>query len=232
MYRTWCLCWCFLSLQLLCFYPYCDHSICLSYLVLIFFISIFSSYIIFLQKCMGWRGLRGFILSMPTTLFFLNNNRKLTSQVLTISCSLSPLTPGLPVSIHSQPPHPGQRAHGGLGLQHAPPLSRHRELAHRSRGVQTEGVLQEHGRVAHGQGGFTLHITQWNDTSDCRLADGPVIWCQRASSGGSSSRSRLSQLQHRMSPQLSSRHAAVCVSSSCSLKRVVMIRQCGFETEV
>lgn len=92
---------------------------------------------------------------MPINRFF--NNNKISSPSAGHS-----LPPGLPDSIHSQPPHPSQRAHGGLGLQHAPPLGRHRELPHRPRGVQTEGVLQEHGRVAHGQGGFTLQITQRN----------------------------------------------------------------------
>jgi len=60
--------------------------------------------------------------------------------------------PGLADAVDAEPGDAGGGAHGGLGVQHAAPLGRHRELPHRARGVQAEGVLQVHGREPAGPG--------------------------------------------------------------------------------
>uniref|UniRef100_A0A674HAR7 Synaptic Ras GTPase activating protein 1 n=1 Tax=Taeniopygia guttata TaxID=59729 RepID=A0A674HAR7_TAEGU len=59
---------------------------------------------------------------------------------------------GVADAVHAEPGAAGGRAHGGLGVQHAAPVGRHRELAHRARGVQAQGVLQVHGREPAGPG--------------------------------------------------------------------------------
>ncbi len=64
-----------------------------------------------------------------------------------------------PISIHSQPHDPCLWANGRLGVQHAPSFCWHRELPHRPRGIQTQGVFKEHGRVAAGQGVFLSSLT-------------------------------------------------------------------------
>ncbi|XP_064255527.1 ras/Rap GTPase-activating protein SynGAP isoform X13 [Passer domesticus] len=59
---------------------------------------------------------------------------------------------GVADAVHAEPGAAGVGAHGGLGVQHAAPVGRHRERAHRARGVQAQGVLQVHGREPAGPG--------------------------------------------------------------------------------